>query len=56
MMERALSDLQADALSLSNFLARMDTKKDVLKALPVDYDHWAAPKTRVPLAEVLLAG
>lgn len=56
MMERALSDLQADALSLQNLLARCDTKRDVMKSLPVDWEHFAAPKTRVPLAEILLAG
>lgn len=55
-MERALGDLQADALSLSNFLARCESKKDALKSLPVDWDAWNAPKIKVPLAEILLAG
>ena len=56
MVERGLSDLQADALSLSNFLARCDSKQDALKSLPVDWDNWAAPKTKVPLSEILMAG
>lgn len=56
MMSKALSDLQCDALSLNNFLARCDGPRDILKSLPVDWDHFAAPKTRVPLSQVLLAG
>jgi hypothetical protein len=53
---QALSDLQSDALSLNNFLARCDSPRDVLKSLPVDWDHFAAPKIRVPLSQILLAG
>jgi hypothetical protein len=56
IMERALSDIETSARSLQQFLARMDSREDVLRSLPVDFDHWAAPKTRVPLAEILLAG
>lgn len=55
-MNRALLELHADALSLNNFLARCETKDDALKSLPVDWSHWQAPKTRVPLSEILLAG
>lgn len=56
MMERALGDLQADALSLSNFLARCDTKEDALRSLPMDWEAFQAPKIKVPLAQILLAG
>jgi PD-(D/E)XK nuclease superfamily len=56
MVERALSDMQADAISLLHFLTNMKTKGDVLRALPVDWDDYRAPKIRVPLEEVLLAG
>lgn len=56
MAERALSDIEVSARSLQQFLARMDGPQDVLRSLPVDYDHYAAPKTRVPLDQVLLAG
>jgi len=55
-MEIALEELRAAALSLNNFLARCESREDVLRSLPVDWDHWQAPKTRVPLAEILLAG
>lgn len=54
--ERALSDLECDARSLQQFLARMDSREDALRCLPIDYEHYAAPKTRVPLEQVLLAG
>ena len=54
--ERALGDLQSCALALTQFLDRMPSKKDVLRCLPMDSDHYAFPKLKVPLAEVLLAG
>ena len=54
--ERALSDLASDALSLLNFLARCESKEDVLRSLPVDWESWNAPKIKVPLADILLAG
>ncbi len=56
MMDEALQEMHAAALSLNNFLARCDTREDVLRSLPVDWDHWSAPKTKVPLAEILTAG
>lgn len=55
-MERGLNDLQCDALSLYNFLSRCDSKQDALKSLPVDWESFYAPKTKVPLSEILLAG
>lgn len=55
-MNEALAEMHADALSLNNLLARCDTKEDVLRSLPVDWSHYAAPKTKVPLEELLLAG
>lgn len=55
-MEKSLSDLTADALSLRNFLARCDSKEDALRSLPIDYDNFRAPKTKVPLAHILSAG
>lgn len=56
MMNESLAELKAAALSLNNFLARCDGRDDALKSLPIDYGHYAAPKTRIPLAEILLAG
>jgi hypothetical protein len=56
MMAEGLAELHAAALSLNNFLARCDTREDALRSLPVDWDHWSAPKTKVPLSELLLAG
>lgn len=55
-MEIALEELRAAALSLNNFLARMETKEDILKSLPVDWGDFRAPKTKVPLADILMAG
>ena len=55
-VDRSLSDLAADALSLRNFLARCDSKDDALRSLPIDYENFRAPKTRVPLANLLDAG
>jgi hypothetical protein len=55
-MEIGIEELRAAALSLQNFLARMETKEDILKSLPVDWSDYRAPKTRVSLSEVLLAG
>lgn len=55
-MEIALEELRAAALSMQNFLARMDSREDVLRSLPVDYSDFRAPKTKVPLSEILLAG
>jgi hypothetical protein len=56
MMDEALLEMSAAALSLNNFLSRMDTREDVLRSLPVDYEYFAAPKTKVPLADILTAG
>lgn len=55
-MEQSISDLTADALSLRNFLARCDSKEDALRSLPIDYDNFRAPKTKVPLTDILSAG
>lgn len=46
MMEGALKDLQSAALSLSNFLARCDSKDDAMKSLPLDWDSFYAPKNK----------
>lgn len=56
MTDDALGELEAAARSLSNFLARMETRQDVFRSLPVDYDSFYAPKTKVPLADLLMAG
>lgn len=56
MMERALGDIQSDALTLQNFLSRCDSKQDALRSLPIDWDSFYAPKVKVPLHELLLAG
>lgn len=50
----ALSDLEADARSLQQFLARMDGIEDALRCLPIDYTHYAAPKTRVSIDQLLM--
>lgn len=55
-MNDAIGDMQASALSLNNFLARCDTREDALRSLPIDYDHYAAPKIKIPLEEILLGG
>lgn len=55
-MKRALGDLQSDALCLLNFLSRFDGKESVMRALPIDWDSFYAPKTKIPLAEILMAG
>jgi hypothetical protein len=55
-MNIALEELRADALSLNNFLARCEGREDALRSLPVDWSHYAAPKTKIPLADLLLAG
>lgn len=56
MMERALGDLQADATSLQHFLSHCNSKEDALRSLPIDYDDFRAPKIKVPLSQILLAG
>lgn len=55
-MERSLGDLTADALSLRNFLARCESKQDALRSLPIDFEHFRAPKVKIPLSEILNAG
>lgn len=56
MMNEALDELRADALSLNNFLAKCDNREEVLRSLPIDYSHFQAPKVRVPLSEILMGG
>lgn len=56
MMDEALMELHAAALSLQNFLAKCETRDEILRSLPVDWDHWSAPKTKVPLTDILSAG
>lgn len=56
MMARGLSDLESDALSLMNFLARCDSRRDVIRSLPMDTDAWNFPKMKVPLSEIMTAG
>lgn len=54
--DKALSDLEVTARSLMHFLDRCDSTKDALRSLPMDTDHYAFPKMKVPLAKILLAG
>jgi hypothetical protein len=56
MMDGALEDMREAALTLKNFLDSCGTKKHVLGRHAIDWDHWAAPKTRIPLADILSAG
>lgn len=56
MTDDALQELQGAAYSLNNFLSRMQGREDVLRSLPVDYDSFYAPKTKVPLSDLLMAG
>lgn len=56
MMNDALEEMREDALSLNNFLARCETREDALRSLPIDWSHWKAPKTKIPLSEILLGG
>lgn len=53
---RALGDLESCARSLLSFLGRVDNAKDALHCLPFDTDHYAFPKLKVPLDQILLAG
>lgn len=55
-MHCALAELRADALALTNFLARCNSPRDVLASLPIDWDSFQAPKTRVPFDQLLSAG
>lgn len=59
MAFEALEQIQADATQLYNFLARMETREQVMQCLPYDPEHWLAggrkPKTKVPLIDALLA-
>lgn len=55
--DRALNDLRSDALSLTGFLSRVDSARDALHCLPVNYDDFrVTPKTKVALENILLAG
>jgi hypothetical protein len=53
LMARALEELEEDARSLLHFLDAFPDRASVCRALPIDWEHWSAPKERVPLAKVL---
>jgi hypothetical protein len=53
MMGRALEELEDDARSLLHFLDAFPDRASVCRALPIDWDHWGAPKDRVPLSKAL---
>jgi hypothetical protein len=55
MMCRALEEIEEDARSLMHFLDAFPDKASVCRALPIDWEHWGAPKERVPLSKVLVA-
>lgn len=55
-MNEAIAEMAADALALNNFLARCDSREDALRSLPIDWSHYAAPKTKIPLSDILTAG
>ena len=57
MMGDALNEMHACALSLQNFLARCEGPDDIFRSLPpIDYENFRAPKTKVKLTDLLLAG
>jgi hypothetical protein len=43
LMDNALYELKADALSLMSFLARFDTAREVIQSLPMDRSHFMFP-------------
>jgi len=47
MMQQGLDDLQDGARRLTRLLAAFDKSEDLLQALPIDWDHWMAPKQTV---------
>lgn len=44
MRDAALADLRDAALKMAKLLSVFDKPEDVMSALPVDYDHFRAPK------------
>lgn len=56
MKDDALQELHAAAMSLNSYLALCNTRKEAMSSLPVDWGHYAAPKAKVPLADILSAG
>lgn len=55
MSATALAEMREDALSLCNFLGAFETKADVLRCLPIDWEDFRAPKVCTPLSKVLAA-
>lgn len=53
LMDNALYELKADALSLMSFLARFDTAREVIQSLPMDRSHFMFPTQPI---NYLLAG
>lgn len=54
--EIALEELRADAVSLYKFLGKFNTRREILESLPIDWDNFRAPKTKVSLEDILFAG
>lgn len=55
MMEAALNELHADALSLMSFLSLCHSTRDAVRALPMDRDSFLFPKKPLPV-DLLAAG
>lgn len=55
MMENALNELHADALSLMSFLARFQTAREAIQCLPMDRSHFMFPTKPIP-TDLLMAG
>jgi PD-(D/E)XK nuclease superfamily len=48
MMGVALTQLNDAARKLTKLLAAFDKPEDIIEVLPIDWDHWLAPKANAP--------
>lgn len=55
MMENAIDELHADALSLMSFLGRFQTAREAIQCLPMDRSHFMFPTKPIP-SDLFMAG
>jgi hypothetical protein len=48
MAEKGLADLHDAARKVTKLLAAFEKPQDILDVLPIDWDHWMAPKQTAP--------
>ncbi len=48
MMATGLEELHDAARKVTKLLAAFDKKEDIIDVLPIDWDHWMAPKQSAP--------